>query len=218
MSFDRLIGYLYMVPVILLSLSFHEFSHAYVSYRLGDPTAKNMGRLTLNPFKHLDPIGTLMMFVARVGWAKPVPINPVYYRDRKKGTMLVSLAGPLSNIMLAFLAAFPLVYIGLKYSFRPSGFSMVLFEFSMLFFAVNINLAVFNMIPIPPLDGSKVLSGVLPQRTYFKLMQYENIIGIIFLVIVFMFPGILTSVIGFVASPIQNGILNIVRPIVSLFV
>lgn len=221
MTFDRLISYLYMVPVILLSLSFHEFSHAFVSYKLGDPTAKNMGRLTLNPFKHLDFIGTLMMFVARIGWAKPVPINPAYYKDRKKGTMLVSLAGPLSNILLAFIAAFPLVYLSVSYpayGYQPGGVASILFEFSLLFFAVNINLAVFNIIPVPPLDGSKLLSGILPQRMYFRFMEYENMIGIVFLVVVFVFPNLLTNIIGFIAEPIQNAILDIVNPIIALFV
>jgi Zn-dependent protease len=210
-----------MVPVILVSLSFHEFAHAYVSYRLGDPTAKNMGRLTLNPLKHLDFVGTLMMFVAHIGWAKPVPINPAYYKDRKKGTMLVSLAGPLSNILLAFLSAFPLVYLSLRYTlyqYSFAGLGSTLLEFSMLFFVVNLNLAVFNIIPVPPLDGSKILSGILPQRLYFKLMEYENFIGIIFLIIVFVFPGVLTSILGFIVKPLQNAILGIVQPIIGLFI
>lgn len=213
-------GFLYMIPVLLLSLSFHEFAHAYISYRLGDPTAKNMGRLTLNPMKHLDPIGTLMMLIARIGWAKPVPINPIYYKDRKKGTMLVSVAGPLSNIILAFLAAFPLVYLSGKYTLAGFGTSSlvdILLNFSLLFFIVNINLALFNIIPVPPLDGSKILSGLLPSRHYFRLMEYERYIGAVFLIIVFVFPNQLSSVLHFLGEPIQRAILRIVEPIVKLF-
>lgn len=197
---------IYLVPVILISITFHEVSHAYCSYRLGDPTAKSMGRLTLNPLKHLDILGTIMILVSGFGWAKPVPINPTYYKDRKKGTMLVGLAGPLSNIMLAFLFSLPMAYIGGKYGnaridsiFSVNAFYMynsfkpmqMLFNLSRFFYIININLAVFNILPIPPLDGSKVLSGVLPSRQYFKIMQYENIIGIIFLLLVFLFPNVL---------------------------
>jgi Zn-dependent protease len=200
---------IYLVPVILISITFHEVSHAYCSHRLGDPTAKNMGRLTLNPLKHLDILGTIMILVSGFGWAKPVPINPMYYKDKKKGTMLVGLAGPLSNIMLAFLFSFPMAYLGSKYgnaridamfsvdqlyifnSFSPIP---ILFNLSRFFYIININLAVFNILPVPPLDGSRVLSGILPQRQYFKIMQYENYIAVIFLLLIFIFPGILYKV------------------------
>ena len=206
--------------MILLSLSFHEFSHAFISYRLGDPTAKNMGRLTLNPLKHLDILGTIMMLVARIGWAKPVPINPMYYKNRKRGTMLVSLAGPLSNILLATIFAFPLIYISYKYA--QYGLSsthpiILLYNLSIMFFRININLAIFNILPVPPLDGSKILSGILPQQTYFRFMRYENYIGIAFLIIVFIFPGQLYRVLSFLAAPVQNAILGLVNPIVGLF-
>ncbi len=215
--FSNFSDFLYLIPVILISLTFHEFSHAYVSYRLGDPTAKNQGRLTLNPFKHLDLFGTIMMIVARIGWAKPVPINPIYYKDRKKGTMLVSIAGPLSNILLAFIFAFPRVYIE-GTAQNPSWLIIIIYNLSYLFFFINIRLAVFNIIPVPPLDGSKILSGVLPSRQYFKLMQYENYIGIIFLIIVFVFPNQFSTILRLISAPIEYGILNIVKPIVNLFI
>jgi len=197
------------VPVILISITFHEVSHAFCSYRLGDPTAKNMGRLTLNPLKHLDILGTIMILISGFGWAKPVPINPMYYNDRKKGTMLVGLAGPLSNIMLAFLFSLPMAYLGNKYGNAPieAMFSIdqlyifssflpipVLFNLSRFFYIININLAVFNILPVPPLDGSRILSGILPQKQYFKIMQYENYIAVIFLLLIFIFPGILYKV------------------------
>jgi len=197
---------IYLVPVILISITFHELSHAYCSYKLGDPTAKNMGRLTLNPIKHLDVLGTIMILISGFGWAKPVPINPMYYNDRKKGSMIVSLAGPLSNIFLALLFSFPMAFIGSQYAslsfdaifavnsmifYKGFSFIVMLFNLSRFFYIININLAVFNILPVPPLDGSKILSGILPQDKYFALMRYENFIGIIFLILIFMFPNVL---------------------------
>jgi len=172
---------IYLIPVILISITIHEVSHAYFSYKLGDPTAKNLGRLTLNPLKHLDTLGTLMIVLAGFGWAKPVPINPMYYNERKKGIIIVSFAGPLSNILLAFIFSIPMLLIAGE-NFLISG---------NLF---SISLAVFNVLPVPPLDGSRILSAVLPERQYFKIMQYEKYIGIIFLIILFAFPGLLYTI------------------------
>jgi Zn-dependent protease len=236
MDSSLIFGLIYLIPVVLISLSFHELSHAFVSYRLGDPTAKNLGRITLNPLRHLDPLGTLLLVIAYfsrlpiIGWAKPVPINPSYYRDYKKGTMLVSLAGPLSNILLAFIFSFPMAVIGVKngvplenlfnssLSYIGNGYSpeMMLFNLSSMFFIVNIGLAVFNIIPVPPLDGYKILSGVLPTKQYFKLMQYENYIGIIFMVIVFMAPGLLNNILWPFRKLISLAIFYIVNPFISV--
>lgn len=213
----------YLLPAILISLTIHELSHAYTSYRLGDPTAKNMGRLTLNPLKHLDVFGTIMLLVSRFGWAKPVPINPTYYKDYKKGTMIVSLAGPMSNILLATIFSIPLMYFGTKYNIRSLGqtlfsqdYRAIIYNFSSLMVDINIGLAVFNILPIPPLDGSKILSGILPNKQYYKLLQYENQVGMIFILIVFVIPGVL----NFVMSPfirIVETIINlIVTPIVKM--
>ncbi len=200
---------IYLVPAILLSITFHEVSHAYCSYKLGDPTAKNMGRLTLNPIKHLDILGTIMILISGFGWAKPVPINPMYYKDRKKGTMLVGIAGPLSNIIIAFVFSFPMALIGYQYGNIPldsffsvdkfyliNSFSLkpILFNLSRFMYIININLAVFNILPVPPLDGSRLLAGILPSSKYFKLMQYENYIAVIFLMLVFIFPNVLYKI------------------------
>jgi Zn-dependent protease len=176
----------YLVPAILISITVHEVSHGYVSYRLGDPTAKNAGRLSLNPLKHLDPLGTLMLLLAFFGWAKPVPINPMYYNNRRRGVVLVSIAGPLSNILLALVFSVPLIYLEAKYggySFSSFSINAVIYNLSFVLYIININLAVFNIIPVPPLDGSKILSGILPQRQYFKFMQYENYIGWLYAII-----------------------------------
>ncbi len=224
MSFDidTLIEKLYLIPVILISLSFHEFSHAYSSYRLGDPTAKEAGRLTLNPFRHLDILGTIMLLVTRFGWAKPVPINPMYYKNRKKGTMLVSFAGPLSNIFLALISAFPMAYAASRYGFSIGSLykgwdvSIILYNLFYLFYVININLAIFNLLPVPPLDGSKVLGGILPTSQYYKIMQYERFTGIIFLLVLFMFPGLLSKVLSPLVWVVMTGIMSIVDPIIRL--
>ncbi|NMB97365.1 MAG: site-2 protease family protein [Clostridiaceae bacterium] len=221
----------YLLPVILISITIHELSHGYCSYKLGDPTAKNAGRLTLNPIKHLDILGTIMILISGFGWAKPVPINPMYYNDMKKGTTLVSLAGPLSNIFLALLFSFPMAFIGNQYAmlsfdtiftanslifFRGFDFLVILFNLSRLFYIININLAVFNILPIPPLDGSKILSGILPQNKYFALMQYENIIGVIFLIVMFVFPGVIARIMSPFIWIIETAMRYISVPVLKL--
>jgi Zn-dependent protease len=217
--------YVYIIIVILVSLTIHEVSHGFVSYKLGDPTAKMMGRLTLNPIRHLDPIGTIMMissmiFGAGFGWAKPVPINPNYYKKHKAGTMLVSIAGPVSNLLLALLSAFPLAYIYIKYNGVSLGawdYRMVIYTLSRMFLFTNINLAIFNLIPMPPLDGSKILTGILPTRLYYKLMRYENYGGIIFLLILFAFPNQFSAVLNAVTVPVTTVMLMIAQSVVGLF-
>lgn len=213
--------YIIMVPVLLISLTLHEFSHGYIAYRLGDMTAKNEGRLSLNPLKHLDPIGTIMMIVARVGWAKPVPVNPYYFKDRKKGMILVSLAGPLSNTIMAFTGVF--LFQVCVYSFYDIIISgnkpiMYLLDFLHLFFIANLNLAVFNLLPVPPLDGSKILSGVLPTETYFRYMQHERTIGMIFLFVVIVFPGVIGNILGSITNPIASSMIWVSKKIIGLFI
>lgn len=219
---DMMIQFLYLIPVILLSLSFHEFAHAFVSYKLGDPTAKSMGRLTLNPLKHLDPVGTIMLVISGlsgsgIGWAKPVPIDPRYYKDARRGTMLTSLAGPVSNVLLAVIFAFPVIYIETKYaSSGVSNFNYFIYTLSSKFIIINLGLAVFNILPVPPLDGSKILSGILPPEQYFKLMQYENYIGIIFIIVVFAFPSVLQNIMTPIVKSLWQIINLIVNPIINM--
>jgi Zn-dependent protease len=203
---------IYLVPVVLISLTFHEFSHAYSSYRLGDPTAKYAGRLTLNPFKHLDILGTLMFLFSRFGWAKPVPINPMYYKDRNKGTMIVSVAGPLSNIFLAFIFSFPMIYLEKKYGIRHGSFFTsfnyisIIYNFSFMFYMINVGLAAFNILPVPPLDGSKILAGILPPRYGYKIDHYQNYFSIGFILIIFIFPRLLNIILSPVIWFIQTSI------------
>lgn len=232
---QRLILLLYALPAILISLSFHEMAHAYVSYRNGDPTAKMMGRLSMNPIRHLDPIGTLMLVVSMFsgfgfGWAKPVPIDPSYYKNHKKGTVLVSLAGPASNLLLAFLFSFPMAYIAIKNGLTAEeafnsnlriyvpGFSVqdILFNIFRFFYMINIGLAVFNILPIPPLDGSKILTAVLPTKQYFQLMRYERYIGMAFLAIMLLRPEILSKMLWPFRTAIEWFFMLIETPLLNL--
>ncbi|HHV60063.1 MAG TPA: site-2 protease family protein [Clostridiaceae bacterium] len=215
------LNYVFVAVVFLVSISFHEFSHAYISYKLGDPTAKNMGRLSLNPFKHIDAFGAIMMLIARIGWAKPVPINPMYYKDRKKGTLLVSLAGPLSNILLAFIFAFPLVYISSRYNLRNISvwnIKSILLTLSYMFIHLNLNLAVFNLIPVPPLDGSKIFGAILPARQYYKMLEYENYMVIGLMLIIFMFSKQFGAVLSMITQPLETTIITIASTIINIFI
>ncbi|QUH18797.1 site-2 protease family protein [Alkaliphilus sp. B6464] len=165
---------IYTLPAILIAISMHEFAHGYVSYRLGDPTPKHMGRLSINPLAHLDPVGTICLLIFHFGWAKPVGVNPYYYKDRKKGMVMVALAGPIMNFFIAFISIFTMGLI-LKVTEGYAGtFIRYTFNFLNYLFIINIGLGAFNLIPVPPLDGSKVLGAVLPSDKYFKYMQYER--------------------------------------------
>ena len=158
-----LLEFLIIAPPILLALTFHEFSHAYVANRLGDPTAKQMGRLSLNPLVHLDLLGTAMLFIVKIGWAKPVPVNPLYFKNPKRDLLWVSLAGPGSNIMLAFVFGIICRILGIEslhnLEYGLGGIIQFMVAFAMI---INIILAIFNFLPVPPLDGSKILLGLIP--------------------------------------------------------
>ena len=173
--------YLLSAVAALIALTVHEYSHGYVAYKMGDDTAKNPGRLSLNPIKHLDPVGALCMIFFRVGWARPVPINPRRFKNPKRGFALCALAGPLSNIILGFFSAgaYLLCYALLRdVSFDAGSFSFKLASnlllFLYIFHTVNIGLGVFNLLPIPPFDGSRLLNVILPPKTYFGIMKYER--------------------------------------------
>lgn len=154
------------VPAILIALTFHEFAHGYVAYRFGDPTAKHAGRLTLNPLAHLDPMGTIMIFIIHFGWAKPVPVDPRYLGNPKRDMMWIAAAGPLMNLALALLTGIIIrIFIAAGLAGGPSGGTLGI-VFQMLYYSLYINLALafFNLLPIPPLDGSKILAGLLPHK------------------------------------------------------
>jgi Zn-dependent protease len=184
---DPLAFALVAIP-LLFSVIIHEVAHGWVAYRMGDPTAKWSGRLTLNPLKHLDPIGTAMLFLAGFGWAKPVPVNFNNISDRRKGLIFVSSAGVLANILFALFA---LLFIRLFPTFS-SGIAATLVYYVV---QINITLAALNLIPIPPLDGSKILMGFVSKRTQYFLVSLEPY-GF-FIIIGFLFLGILDPLIGF---------------------
>lgn len=187
--------FLWLAPVVLISLTVHEYAHGRVAYALGDPTAKNNGRLTFNPIKHLDPLGAVFMLVFRFGWAKPVPVNPMYFKNRKRDMSLVAAAGPLSNIALSFISL--IIYKLLAIFFSAPDFVMDFFA-GMVF--LNAGLAVFNLLPISPLDGSKIFISILPDSTYYKILQYEKYSQII--VLLLLFTGFLSRPIGFLSQSI----------------
>ena len=166
----------------LLCITLHELSHGYVAYRLGDDTAKQRGRLTLNPLKHLDPMGLLMMLVFHVGWAKPVPVNMYKFKNPKRGMAVTALAGPLSNVLIAVVFLF--LYGAAFFPLRQSAVGAYLLEMLYLTANISLGLAVFNLLPVPPLDGSKVLLSVMRDESYYKLMRYERYGSILMLLLV----------------------------------
>ncbi len=180
---------LILIPVILFSLTIHEYAHAYVAYRLGDDTAKKLGRLSLNPLVHLDVLGTLLLFIVHFGWAKPVPVDPRNFKDPKKDMLFVALAGPVSNLLTVVAAAviLKIVFENLPGAGVPvsSGVEVVI-RMLVWFMFIGIVLAVFNMIPIPPLDGSRILYGLLPDNLAFRYASVEKY-GIFVLFAIFIF-------------------------------
>lgn len=202
----RLQSLLFTAPVILLAVICHECAHGWVSYKLGDPTAKQAGRLTLNPFKHLDLMGSLCMLFFHVGWAKPVPINPYYYKDRRKGIILVSIAGPATNFIVAFLSMFA---AGLLTRFGSPQSLVIWVLFQLCYYAaiVNIGLGLFNLIPIPPLDGSKVVGSLSMKAAgfYAKFQRYWRIVLILCVV-----TGVLSKPLGMLNQWMINGMWRII--------
>jgi len=166
---------LLLVPPILVALTFHEYAHGYVAYKYGDDTAKRSGRLTLNPLAHLDPLGTIMLFLVHFGWAKPVPVNPYMLRNPKRDMLWVSAAGPLANMILAFMSGMLLRVIlavgGVPHTHGIAGLLTVMVMMSV---QINLALAIFNVLPIAPLDGSKILAGLLPAKYERKVYLLER--------------------------------------------
>ena len=219
---DALISLLLSIPVILFSLSFHEAAHGFVAYKMGDPTAKNLGRITLNPLKHLDPFGAICMLIFGYGWAKPVPIITRNFDNPRKGMAITAIAGPVSNLILGVISSILYVVAGIVY-YKAYGTvsesALLIIDILWMFFYVsaymNFALMAFNLIPVPPFDGSRFFYYFLPQKLYFGVMKYERTIMIVILVGFLALSRIGLSPTSYVASFLFN---SITEPIWNLAV
>ena len=210
---EFIVGLVLRLPIVMLALSLHETAHGYVALKLGDPTARNFGRLTLNPVKHFDLIGFLCIVLFGFGWAKPVPINARYFKNPKRGMALSAAAGPISNLLLAMIFAIlwrieleiaPLV-VNTQFTYNVFFW---LQEFLIAGISLNVGFAVFNLIPIPPFDGSRIFLVLLPQDLYFKIMRYERQLYAVLMVALVL--GVLDAPLAAVSKFFINLILNTV--------
>lgn len=210
------------VPITLIALTGHEFAHGWVSSKLGDPTPERDGRLTLNPLAHLDVVGTILMILTGFGWAKPVMVDPRYYKNRKRGMALTAIAGPLANLIMAFIAMLIfavvlVVQVKLSGGIMPENASMavqIVWKFAFLLAYRNLCFMVFNLIPIPPLDGSKVLGLFLPNRMYYRMLQYERYAIIIIMLL--SISGAFDRIIGTGVNVVLTGMINLIDLIIGL--
>ncbi len=192
---------IYNLPGLFVAIIFHELAHGYAAYLLGDNTAKNSGRLTLNPLKHMDLTGFLFLLIFKFGWAKPVPINPFNFKNRKRDTILVSLAGPITNFIIAIVMGFILSFNVIT--------SPILFEIILITLWYNIMLGVFNLLPFPPLDGSKIIASLLPNKLEYYFYKYERYLYIVLIIL------IATNVIDRIMGPMIDWILNLLILIIG---
>ena len=203
------------VPITLIALTFHELAHGWVSTKLGDPTPRIQGRMTLNPLAHLDLFGTILMIITGFGWAKPVEVNPMYYKDRKKGMALVGIAGPIANFILAIVGTFlwllPYFIAQIAGGSLPSWFANGFNYFMYLVIIRNLCFMVFNLIPIPPLDGSRIIGMFLRDKAYYSLLSFErySMILIMLLSLTGMFDRIIGTGVNFFFNLILKGITSI---------
>lgn len=212
MDWNSLVQLLLRVVAVLFCIVFHEVSHGVAAYMLGDPTAKAQHRLSLNPLRHIDPFGALMMLLVGFGWAKPVPVNMRYFKKPKSGMAITAIAGPLSNFILAYVMML-LAYICLgifvvnevPYSDATQG----ILDFCIMTASLSIGLGVFNLIPFPPLDGSKILGILLPDRIYYRILRYE--FAGTFVLMALLWLGVLDAPLYAVRSIVSEGLMNLAQ-------
>lgn len=210
---EGLIAFLYTLPALLISLSIHEFAHAWVAYKQGDYTQKIRGRLTLDPFKHIDPIGFLCIVLCGVGWGKPVMVDDRNFKNSRRGTMLTALAGPVSNLLLAVLLTIVLkvlIMCGVFGNLVANSVGNIFLQMFLYTIEFNIVFGIFNLIPLPPLDGSKVLAYFLPRSLRGIMYTLERYSFIIILII------FCTNITSYIISPAYNAILKLLEWIINL--
>lgn len=193
----------YVIVVLLIAFTVHEFAHAFVAYKFGDPTAKDQGRLTLNPKEHIDPLGTILILIAGFGWARPVPVNRYHFKNPRLAGVLVSIAGPISNLLIAIIGYF------IYFSIEASGSTAEVLIYARMFLTVLINinilLFVFNLLPIPPLDGYRIIEDLMPVNIRAKMTQYEQYGMLIFLILIF------TPLDQYTINPIFNTVIPAIK-------
>lgn len=213
--FDFIAYALSALVVIFLALPVHEFAHGFAATKLGDPTPRYSGRLSINPFSHIDYFGAAAILLFGFGWAKPVGVNPRYFKNPKRGMALTALAGPLSNIIMAFVGILLFKLTNLAAGFLPINLLLFILLFFFKFAEINVCLAVFNFLPFPPLDGFKVLGFILPSKIYFRIMQYERYIALALLIL--LYSNVLSVPLNFVSNSVLSGIVYIVSIPFNLF-
>ena len=198
MSAEKILQYGVRVLIIFMILPVHEFAHAFAAKKFGDRTAESMGRLTLNPISHIDIFGAICLVLTGFGWAKPVPVNPNRFKNYKLGSVITALAGPLSNVIVGYIG---FVILKIIVYTAGMGLSDTLYYIKIILFyfiIINLSLAVFNLLPIPPLDGSRILTTFLPLKYQWKIQEYQMYISIVFIVIIF--SGILDTPLNFLMN------------------
>ncbi len=212
---ETLIELLFVIPCVMIALTVHEVAHGYMAFKLGDPTARNLGRLTLNPLKHIDPIGTLCMVLFHFGWARPVPINSRHFKKPRRDMALTAAAGPLSNIIMAFAGVLVRQILIVIFDAFPAHSQFTAYiqyaavTLATYFHLLNLSLGLFNLIPVPPLDGSRIFLVFLPAKYYFGIMKYERYIQLALLVL--LWTNIITVPLSTLVNLISRGMMFIVN-------
>ncbi|KML42109.1 MULTISPECIES: site-2 protease family protein [Bacillales] len=191
----------YVAVTLMIAFTVHEFAHAYMAYKFGDSTAKNQGRLTLNPMQHLDPIGTILIFIAGFGWARPVPVNRFFFKNPRLAGISVSIAGPISNLVMAVLGFF--IWYALAGTGLAASFPAFVADFLNIFIQLNLVLFVFNLLPFPPLDGYRIIEDLAPAHIRPKMTRFEAYGSVIFLILV------ITPLDQYTIQPIFNTVLPV---------
>ncbi len=204
----RFLSLILSLPALLIALTFHEYAHGYAALKMGDPTAKYSGRLSFNPVHHMDLMGTICLLFFGFGWARPVPVNPRNFRDAKKGAIVVSLAGPFANFVLALFFSF--VIAAMERFVSANTFTVFFYNIFSACVYLNVGLMIFNLLPIPPLDGSKVLMEFLPPRAKYKFYEFERYSSIILMALIVF--NVLTPVLSF----LKNWVLMFINVLVGL--